>query len=181
MTFKNEKDLIREVQRRSQAAFDKYVDAVQKVLQNETEDTVYAYQPRIYRRTYQFLNSVSAYKQYAPDKGVFRATVFFDPDKMNVGNGTFSKYSRGTHRTETWTYGIHADSQGRDVRRDIAKFLEEGHGASTPHARNTSGTIVGKHIYPARKGSYMIRTTNKWVRNEGDRALRVLLDKELGR
>lgn len=130
-------------------------------LVEETKRTIYASEPSRYKRTYEFLNSISSDTYYK--NGHYVCQVYFDTNKMSVGQGIFTKNVKG--KMVNVTYGKHANSKGEDVRDKLVMYLEEGMRGSRPYAYSTSGKKVGLHMYQARPGGHMVKNTRKWISN----------------
>lgn len=171
LDFRRESDLLKAIEQGARSAINRMTDATAQHLQDETITRVYHNVPSIYQRTYQFADSIDTEFRYSPQNDRFRGRVFFNTDQMNVDRGTYVKRS-SNGRGRRVTYGIHADSRGRDVRRYLVRWIEEGHRSSKPKAYSPSNRVVGYHSYPARRGSHMLRHTSAWLQRFIPKALR---------
>lgn len=162
MDLNSESALIKAIGRDTRAAINRITDITAQHLQDETLSRVYHKTPVVYQRTYQFADAIDTEFRYSPQNDRFRGRVFFNTVQMDVGRGVYVKRPR-KGRGRRVTYGIHADSKGRDVRRHLVRWIEEGHQGSKPRAYSPSNRMVGYHSYPARRGAHMIRHTCAWL------------------
>lgn len=162
-TVKNDSDLMSALSFYARHTVARVADATADKLVRETEDRVYGDEPRQYKRTYEFSDSIDIDFDYGVagyDK--YSASVFFNPNKMNVGMGSY-KYMSADGRTRTVYYGIHANSKGEDVRKHLVKWLNDGHKKSSPRVYNPKGDSIGRHRYQRRKGAKMLEATERWL------------------
>lgn len=133
--------------------------SVKQHLKEETEKTVYATEPVLYERSYDFLNSISSNTLYR--NGKYACNIFFDTNKMSSSKGVFAKNVNG--KMVNVVYGKHTNNKGEDVRDRLVMYLEEGVRGSRPYAYTVSGKKAGLHMYKPRPGSHMVKNTRRWL------------------
>lgn len=128
---------------------------IEEKLTELTQHAIYDNKPRLYKRTYDFIRSIT--RNLDIQDGYFCGSVYFDANKMRTAIGTFR---RGKVQL---TYGKHANNKGKDVRHKLVMYLEDGHDSSRPYAYTVNRKRKGLHMYPHFDGGHMIRDTIKWA------------------
>lgn len=114
-----------------------------------------AYDPKMYDRTFELLNSIS-HSEVIKVNNLYYVEIYYDTDKIRSyprQEGAFGQYVK---------WGQHTDFGNEDVSEFIPKWIEKG----TPN-----------NPYYKHKGTHSMEDTRDWLKHEYNRLFRIALKK----
>lgn len=114
-----------------------------------------AYDPKMYDRTFELLNSISHSEIIKLNNGTYFIEIYYDTDKIRSyprERGDFGQYV---------AWGRHTSFKDEDVSEWIPLWIEEG----------------TKNKYYSHKGTHSVEDTKKWITKEYNRLFRIALKK----
>lgn len=116
------------------------------------------YEPSMYDRTFELLNSITHGNIIKLNNNTYYIEVFYDTDKIR-------SYPRKENGLYTYKWGQHTSFQNEDVSEWIPTWIE-------------SGT---NNKYYSHKGTKSMEDTKKWISNEYNRLFRLALKLKYGK
>lgn len=127
------------------------------MLKKLLEERLYdSYNPKLYERTYELLDSIS-HSEIIKSNNSYYVEIFYDTDKIR----SYPRQQNGL----TYMWGQHTSFSGEDVSMWIPKWIEEG----TPNNK-----------YYQHSGTHSMEDTKKWLLQEYNRLFRIALKQKYG-
>lgn len=126
---------------------------LRKLLEERQYD---AYDPKMYDRTFELLNSISHSEVIRLNNNTYFVEIYYNTDKIRSyprETGTFGQYIK---------WGQHSDFKNEDVSQWIPLFIEDG----TPN-----------NPYYQHEGTHSMEDTKEWLKKEYNRLFRIALSK----
>lgn len=129
----------------------------ERMLRKLLEERLYDfYDPKMYERTYELLNSITHSEVIPVGNGVYYVEIYYDTDKIR----SYPRKSNGL----TYKWGQHTSFSGEDVSDWIPLWIEKG-------------TINEKYSH---EGTHSMEDTKKWISKEYNRLFRLALKIKYG-
>lgn len=149
--FKNMKQVNRYLEKQAKIGLEYCAYRAETKLKELLKKRVYEFEPEIYERTFELLNSISK-SEVIKVHNSYYVEIYYDTDKIR-------SYPR-----DYPLWGQHTDFSGNDVSYWIPKFIEEG----------------TDNKYYSHKGTNSIEDCKDWIKKEYNRLFRLVIKAELG-
>jgi hypothetical protein len=123
-------------------------------------------EPKIYIRTYKYLNSIDRIKAHMNSDGSIETIIYYNTDKIipYLSSGVFNDWT-GYSMDNGMTWGQHTDIYGNSVAEILPLWMEEGTEA------------INGNFYP-REGLGGIINLKEWVQDNFRKVLAIELRKQ---
>lgn len=123
-------------------------------------------EPRVYERTWEYLNSIDRIKAHMNSDGSIETIIYYNTDKITpyLPKSVFNDWT-GYEMESNMTWGQHTDIYGNSIVEVLPLWMEEG-------TRNING-----NFYP-RDGLHGIVNLKEWVEKNFKKQLAIELRKQ---
>ena len=126
------------------------------MLRRLLEERLYDFEPVMYERTYELLNSITQSEVVKLSNGTYYVEIYYDTDKIRA----YPRENDGL----SYKWGQHTSFDGEDVSEFIPLWIEKG--TNNP--------------YYSHKGTDSMEDTKKWIEQEYNRLFKIYLKRMVG-